>query len=126
MSRFEDAKIEIKKLSSSVSGPEFLEKTYRSLVSNCKYTAFGIFDGSGRKTVYGNLGKDAEKALEMAMDTGNISTSGKAISAPLGSNGSTIYIAAESFLPFFDDIDKGLVEFLRQTLREKGREIFSN
>ncbi|MBI2676067.1 MAG: hypothetical protein HYX24_06420 [Candidatus Aenigmarchaeota archaeon] len=123
MSRFGDAKAEIKK-ASSLPGAEFLDKAYRILYSRCKYTGFGLFGENGQKAVFGAIGADSEKAIEKAKASGKISTSGKAISAPIGNNGNVLaYMAIESFLPFFDDLDRNIVEFLAKTLEEKMGEL---
>ncbi len=123
MSRFEDAKTEIKK-ASSLSGAEFLEKAYRILYSRCKYIGFGLFRENSQKIAFGNIGTDSEKAIEKAKACGKISTSGKAISAPIGNNGNVLgYMAIESFLPFFDDLDRNMAEFFAKLLEEKAKEL---
>ncbi len=123
MSRFEDAKAEMKK-ASSLPGTEFLEKAYRILYLSCKYTGFGLFGENGQNAVFGNIGIDSEKAIEKAKASGKISTSGKAISAPIGNNGNVLgYMAIESFLPFFDDLDRDMAEFFAKLLEEKAREL---
>ncbi|MBI2676069.1 MAG: hypothetical protein HYX24_06430 [Candidatus Aenigmarchaeota archaeon] len=123
MSRFGDAKAEIKK-ASSLPGTEFLEKAYSILYSRCKYTGFGLFGENNQKIAFGNIGTDSEKAIEKAKASGKISTSGKAISSSIGNNGNvTAYLAIESFLPFFDDLDRNMAEFLAKILEEKAGEL---
>ncbi len=123
MSRFEDAKSEIKKLS-ALSGGEFLENAYSILYSRCKYTGFGLFGENSQKISFGNIGTDSGKAIEKARASGRISTAGKAISSPIGNNGNIVgYLAMESFLPFLDDLDRSMAEFLAKELEGKIREL---